>query len=446
MTTPPQTRYAKSGGLNIAWSMGGEGPHDILFCTSWTSHVEAFWDWAPFARIVRRLATLGRVILFDLPGNGLSDPVASSQLPTIEQWMDHVRVVMDAADSERAVLFTIAMGSLLGVPFAATHPDRVSALVLHGGFARFHRAEGYDFAVPEERREAGIQWWLDRWGTGRQLELTAPDVADDPFEVELMGRTERYCASPGVASAYFRLIAEQDVRKALPAVHVPTLVMNRSGDRWISPAHGKYLADRIAGSKYVELPGTSHYPFYGDTEAVVTEVRSFLGSLGEHAATDRVLATLLFTDIVGSTAHAARLGDAKWRSLLEQHHALVRQQLARFRGQEIDTTGDGFFATFDGAARAARCAIAIGEAVRALGLHIRAGVHTGEVERIGANVAGVAVHAAARIAALAGSDQVLASQTVKDLTTGSGLRFEDRGSHTLKGVPGEWTLYAVSAE
>jgi pimeloyl-ACP methyl ester carboxylesterase len=439
----PRVEYARAGELSIAYAAAGEGPLDIVYCSNWTSHVDAFWDWAPFARLIRRLGTLGRVILFDLPGNGLSDPVSLDHLPGIEQWMDYVRVVMDAAGAERAVLYGADAAGGLAIPFAATHPDRVSALILCGGFARIHRAPDYPIGIPEELRDQGLEWWRERWGTGRQLELTVPSLADDPYEVELIARAELYSASPGVARAFFRLISEIDVRDLLPAVHVPTLILHRAGDRWIRPEHGRYLAERIEGARYVELEGDSHYAFYGDTEAVVREMRSFLTTLPEPQEINRMLATILFTDIVGSTERAAELGDRRWRALLDRHDAVVRAQLDRFRGRQVRSTGDGVFASFDGAARAVRAAAAVREALRPLDLQVRAGLHTGEVELRGGSPNGIAVHIAARVSELAGAGEVLVSQTVKDLTVGSGLTFESRGAHSLKGVPGEWQLYAA---
>ena len=439
----PATRYANVGGLSIAYSVGGRGGQDILVCSNWTSHVEASWDWAPSARLMHRLATLGRVITFDLPGNGLSDPVSLNDLPGMEQWMDCVRVVMDAADSERAVLFCEGAGGGLAIPFAATHPDRVVALILCNTFARLHRADDYPFGIPEERRESGIEWWLERWGTGRQLELTAPSVADDPHEVELMARFERHSASPGVARAFFRMISEIDVRDVLQAVHVPTLVLHREGDRWIRVQHGRYLAEHIEGARYGELRGDNHFAFYGDLEAVVDEMRSFLATLPEPHDVDRMLAAILVTDIAGSTQRAAELGDSRWRALLDEHDAITRKQLAFFRGREIRSTGDGFLAVFDGAARAVRCAGAIRDALRPLDLPIRAGVHSGEIESRGGGVDGIAVHIATRVAETAAAGEVIVSQTVKDLTVGGGLAFDDRGVHALKGVPGEWRMFAV---
>ncbi len=439
----PETKYATSGGLSIAYSVSGHGPLDILYCPNWTSHLEAVWELGPSARLLHRFGMLGRVILFDLPGSGLSDPVSLDDLPTIERWMDCVRVVMDAAGSERAVVFSDAAAAGLAIPFAATHPDRVSALILFGGFARIHSADDYPFGPPETRREDGIAWWLERWGTGRQLELTAPSLAGNPYEAEPMGKFERHTASPGVARVIFRMISEIDVRDILPAVRVPTLVMHRGDDRWIPPEHGRYIAERIRHARYVELPGDNHFAFYGDTDSVLGEMRSFLAALPEPAEVDRMLATILVTDIADSTRRATELGDDRWSALLDRHDAVVREQLGRFRGREIRSTGDGFLATFDGAARAIHCAAAIRDSLRSLGLNVRAGVHSGEVEARASGVDGVAVHIAARVAALAEVGEVLVSQTVKDLTVGARLSFESRGVHALKGVPGEWHMYAA---
>lgn len=439
----PETKYATSGGLSIAYSVSGHGPVDILYCANWTSHIEVVWDIGSWARFFHRLGTLGRLILFDLPGMGLSDPVSLDEVPTIERFVDCVRAVLDAAGCERAVVYGDGPATGVAVPFAAAHPDRVVALVLYGAFARFYRADDYPIGPPETQRERGIEWWLERWGTGRQLELTAPGLADDPYEVEPMGKLERYAASPGVARVFIRTISAIDVRDILPAVHVPTLVLHRSHDPWIPPEHGRYIAERIRQAQYVELPGESHFPPHGDFEAVVGAIRSFLAALPEPEEIDRMLATILVTDIAGSTRRATELGDDRWSALLDEHDAVVREQLARFRGREIRSTGDGFLATFDGAARAIRCAAAIRDGLRPLGLDVRAGVHSGEVEARGTGIDGVAVHIAARVAALAEAGEVLVSQTVKDLTVGARLSFESRGAHSLKGVPGEWHMYAA---
>ncbi|HVL33451.1 MAG TPA: adenylate/guanylate cyclase domain-containing protein [Actinomycetota bacterium] len=440
----PETRYARSGDLSIAYSVSGSPPPDILYVSNWTSNVEAFWDWAPFARFIRRLRSFGRVILFDLPGNGLSDPVAVDNVPTIEQWMDHVRVVMDAVGSERAILVAEGAAGGLALPFAATHPDRTLGLILIGSFARLAADDDYAHGFPLDTLPQGLEWFLDRWGTGMQLQLTAPSVANDPYEVEAMARAERHSASPGIARAFFTMISQIDVRDVLPTVHVPTLVIHKEGDLWIRAAHGRYLAEHIEDARYLEIPGEDHYVFYGDMQTALGEIRSFVQSVPERDERDRVLATMLFTDIVDSTARASSLGDRRWREQLDKHDAIVREEIARFRGREVKTLGDGFLATFDGTARAVRCGLAIKSALRAIPMHVRVGVHAGEIERRGEDVGGIAVHVAARIASLAGAGELLVSQTVKDLTIGSGLIFEDHDVHTLKGVPGEWRLYAVA--
>jgi class 3 adenylate cyclase/alpha-beta hydrolase superfamily lysophospholipase len=438
-----RTQYALAGELSIAYAVSGEGPVDIVLCPNWTTHVEAWLDLPPAARFVHRLESFARVIRFDLPGLGMSDPVALDEFPTLEECRDYVRVVMDAAGSRRAIVLAHASAAAVAIPFAATYPDRSAGLVLSDASARLYKAEGYPFGFPERVRESGLAWWLERWGTGGQLEVTAPALADDPYELEAMGRYERFAASPGVARAFLRLIAEYDVREILPAVRVPTLVLHRAGDRYIRVEHGRYLAERISGARYVELPGEDHYPFYGDMESVVAEIRSFLATLPEPGEADRMLATILVTDIVDSTRTAAQLGDRRWRELLDRHDEVVRAKLGRFRGQVIRSTGDGVLAMFDGAARAVRCAAAIRDALLPHDLHIRAGLHTGEVELRENGPDGIAVHIAARVGELAESGEVLVSQTVKDLTVGSDLAFEPRGSHALKGVPGEWQTYAV---
>jgi class 3 adenylate cyclase/pimeloyl-ACP methyl ester carboxylesterase len=438
-----RTYYARVGELSIAYSVGGDGPVDILFCPNWTSHVEASFELPPLARFLHRLESFARVILFDLPGTGMSDPVALDELPTLEEWRDYVRVVMDAAGSRRAVLLAHGAAAAVAIPFAATYPDRVAALLLSSAWARLYEAEDYPIGIPERIRQSGLEWWLERWGTGRQLELTGPALADDRHELAELGRFERFAASPGVARAFFHLVADLDVRDILHAVRVPTLVLQRAGDRYVRADHGRYLAERISGAHYVELPGDDHFPFYGDMESVVAEIRSFLATLPEPHEADRMLATILVTDIVGSTRTATELGDHRWRELLDRHDEVVRAELTRFRGQEIRSTGDGILAMFDGAARAVRCAAAIRDALRPHGLDIRAGLHTGEVELRENGPEGIAVHIAARVGELAESGEVLVSQTVKDLTVGTDLAFEPRGSHTLKGVPGDWQTYAA---
>ncbi|MHB8513506.1 MAG: adenylate/guanylate cyclase domain-containing protein [Actinomycetota bacterium] len=440
----PEIRWTKRDELAIAYFTVGQGPPDIVYCPNWTNNIEIFWEQGPFGLIMKPLAAMGRLIAFDQPGTGISDPVALNELPPIEQWMEDVRIVMDAAGSERAALVAIGAGGALACLFAASHPERVSSLVLLGAFARFMRAEDYPAGYPEHTREPGLKAWLDVWGTGRQVLTTAPSVAHDEREINIMGRAERHSASPGVARAYFSLINDLDVREVLPAIRVPTLVIHRTGDRWIRVEHARYLATHIPGAKLVEVPGDDHFFMFSDTDFVMSEIREFLtGSRAYQGDTDRVLATLLFTDIVDSTRRASQIGDARWRELLTAHNAAVRALLERFRGKEIKSTGDGFLATFDGPARAVRCAKAIVDETRRLGLEVRIGLHTGEVEMLGADVGGIAVHIGARVMAAAGSGEILVSSSVPPLVLGSGIEFDDRGSHEFKGVREPWHLFSV---
>lgn len=441
----PEIRFVQRDNLHIAYFTAGNGPPDLVYVPNWTSNIEVFWERGPFGRFIKRLTQIGRVIAFDQPGNGISDPVPLESLPTMEDWVNDVRVVMDAAGSERATLVAEGAAGALAILFAATHPDRTNALVLIGSFARLFRDEDYAWAFPPEGMEEGIERWMKVWGTGRQLWQTAPSVADDPDEVFLMGRAERQSASPSVARAYFRIISQLDVRDVLPAVRVPTLVVHRTGDRWISVEHGRYLAEHIPGARLVEVPGDDHFFFYGDMRPLIDPLRDLVAQVREHEeGMRRVLATFLFTDIVDSTRRAVALGDRRWKETLDSHDAAVRTELERFGGREVKTTGDGFLATFEGPARAIRCALAIRDRAQRLGLDIRAGLHTGECElRDGGDVGGIAVHVGARILGEAGVSEVLASQTVKDLTIGSGIGFEDRGARPLRGVPGEWRIYAV---
>lgn len=434
-----------SAGLHVAYWTVGDGPPDIVWVPNFVGSGDAFWLWEPMARYFRRLASMGRLTHFDCSGTGGSDPIEPGRIPTMEQWMDDIRVVLDAVGIERATLFAMDSGGPFATLFAATHPDRVAGLILAGAFARLERAPDYPAGWPPEARDQGIEFWLSIWGTGGQLEITAPDLAGDESAREWFGLVERIGGPPRMRRAIFEMITAIDIRDVLPAVRVPTLVVHRTGDRWIRVEHGRYLGEHIPGARYVELPGDDHYPFVGDSDAILAEVREFVtGARDEHADEERVLATVLFTDIVDSTSRAAELGDRKWRDLLDRHDDGVRDALRRFRGREVKTTGDGFFATFDGPARAVRCARSISDLGRSLGVEIRAGLHCGEVEIRGDDVGGISVHVGARVAAMARPSEVLVSQTVKDLTIGSGLTFDDRGSHTLKGVPGEWRVYSVA--
>lgn len=436
-----QTKYARSGDISIAYQVLGDGPFDLVFVPGFVSHLEQQLEESRSARFYEQLASFSRLIRFDKRGTGLSDRTVP--IPTLEQRMDDVRAVMGAVGSQRAALFGISEGGPMSVLFAATYPERTTALVLYGSFARAAWAPDYPWGRTAEERETRIAAMREAWGTGVLPTAFAPSLATDPAYVEWCATFERQSASPGAVEALLRMNGEIDARHVLDAIRVPTLVLHRTGDRVVRVEHGRYIAERVAGAEYVELAGDDHTPFAGDTDRLVNEVEEFLTGVRHAAEPDRVLATVLFTDVVGATERATALGDRQWRDLLSRHHAMVRRELAAFRGREIDTAGDGFLASFDGPARAIRAARTITDKVKLMGLDIRAGLHTGECEVVGPKLAGIAVHIGARIAALAGPGEVLVSQTVKDLVAGSGLRFDDRGAHALKGVPGEWRLYAV---
>ena len=438
----PETRYAKSGDLNIAYQVVGDGPVDLVYVPGWISNVELNWEEPSLAHVLERLASFSRLIMFDKRGTGLSDPVPQDRLPTLEERMDDVRAVLDAVDSRQSAVFGFSEGGLMSVLFAATYPERTTALVLFGVFAKRLWSPDYPWAPKPDDREREIAELERNWSERMDLDQIAPSE-DDAFKARLATYLRR-SASPGAAVALMRMNTQLDVRDVLPTIQAPTLVLHRAHDRDASVEEGRWIAARIPGAKFVELPGDAHILWAGDTEAVVDEIEEFLTGVRRGPEPDRVLTTVLFTDIAGSTEQATKLGDRRWRELLERHHDLVREQLGRFHGREVDTAGDGFLATFDGPARAIRCGSAVVTGVRALGLEVRAGVHTGECELFGDKVAGLAVHTGARVSSLAGPGEVLVSQTVKDLVAGSGIEFEDRGTHVLKGVPGEWSLYAVA--
>jgi pimeloyl-ACP methyl ester carboxylesterase len=440
----PETRYATSGDVHIAYQVVGDGPLDLVWVPGAVTHLEYEWEEPSRARFLERLASFSRLIRLDKRGTGLSDRVSISELPTLEQRMDDVRAVMDAARVERAALFGVSEGGAMGLLFAATYPERTAALVLYGAQPRFLRAEDYPWGVDPEQYERVLAETPGKWGrTDDRVLRLAPSLADDARHREWFFTNQRLGASPGAAIALFRMNMQIDVRHVLPTVRVPTLVLHRTGDRMMPVEHSRYIAERIPGAKYVELPGIDHALYAGDSDRILREIEEFLTGTHRAVEPDRVLATVLFTDIVGSTERAAALGDRRWRDLLEEHHTVVRRELGRFRGREVRPTGDGFLATFDGPARAIRCAGSIVGAVRPLGVDIRAGLHTGEVELMGDDIGGIAVHLGARVAAEAGPGEVLVSSTVKDLVAGSGLQFDDRGAHALKGVPGQWRLFAV---
>ena len=438
----PQTKYAKSGDVHIAYQEVGGGPLDLVLVPGAFSHVELFWEDPLIATFLQRLASFSRLIVFDKRGTGLSDRVPDSALPNLEQRMDDVRAVMDAVGSPRAALLGFSEGGPMCSLFAATYPDRTRAVVLYGSFATWRQRPDHPWGLTAQRSDAMLTAIDQHWGEGTSVTLGAPSLTGAE-DISRWGRVERLSASPGAMLALVRTVLEIDVRHVLPAIRVPALILHRVGDLMVEVGCARYMATQIPGAKYVELSGVDHVPWVGDVDVLVGEIQEFLTGARDVPNLDRVLATTMFTDIVGSTERAAELGDRRWRELLESHHAIVRRELMRYRGREMETAGDGFFATFDGPARAVRCACAIGEAVKSLGINVRAGLHTGECEIMGDKVGGIAVHIGARVAAQAGAGEVLVSSTVKDLVAGSGLRFAERGVYWLKGVPGEWRLYAV---
>lgn len=440
----PETRYTKAeDGTHLAYQVMGAGPVDFLYVAPWFPHVEYIWEEPRHARFLGQLASFSRLILFDRRGQGLSDPVSMDRPPTFETRIDDSCAVLDAVGSARAVIYGASESGPMAALFAATNPDRTLGLVIHGPDpARTAWAPDWPRGQTVERHEAIVER-IDRlWGTEAFIRESWPRLADDAPLVRWFATLQRRSMSPGAAMAFERWMYQIDVREALPAVHVPTLILHREAD---DPETNRYFVEHIPGARYVRLPGREHIPFLGDQDSVTSEIERFVESVrDEGAALDRVLATVVFTDIVGSTAARARLGDRAWGDVIERHHAVVRSLLARYRGREVDTAGDGFFATFDGPARAVRCATAIVEAVKPLGLEVRAGVHTGEIEEVAGKAGGIAVAIGSRIGAEAGPSEVLASQTVKDLTIGSGLIFEERGEFELKGLADRWRVYRVA--
>jgi class 3 adenylate cyclase/pimeloyl-ACP methyl ester carboxylesterase len=440
----PEIRYVKSEDGYVAYQVFGHGPFDIMFIGNWASNIEVMWEHPSMARYLDRLGHFARVICFDKRGAGLSDPVPLGELPTLEHWMDDARIVLDAVGSEETALIGDAEGGPMAMMFAATYPQRTRALVLVNTFARMLRAADYQIGMPEDAAERLLQIWERAWGTGIVLELSAPSVADDPEMQRWAGRYMRLSAPPAACTRMYRWVLQVDVRSVLSSIQAPTLILHRADNRHYRVQMGRYLAEHIPGAKYVELPGADWYPPFVNAQPVLDEIEEFLTGARPVPAQDRILATVLFTDIVGSTDLAARLGDQRWLDLRAAHDGLVRTHLDRYRGKEVATTGDGFLATFDGPARAVRCASEIASSVQTLGIKIRAGLHSGEVEIQDGQIAGIAVHIAARVMALAGAGQVLVSGTLKDLVVGSPIRFSDRGSHSLRGIPGEWRLFQVT--
>lgn len=443
MTAVPTTRYVKSGDVHIAYQVLGSGPVDIVLVPGWVSNIECFWESPAFAAFFERLASFSRLILFDKRGTGLSDRVAN--VPTLETRMDDLRAVMGAIGSERALLCGYSEGGPMCALFAATYPARVQALVMIGSFPnRKYDADAPWGRTPQER-DALNQRCEAEWGGPVAIEAIMPSHAQDEAVRAWFARFLRMSASPAAVVALNTMNYEIDIRHLLPSIRVPTLLLHAEGDRQVAVSASRYMAQRIPGARYVELAGTDHLPVFGLADAVLGEIERLAAATQQPAEPDRVLATVMFSDIAGSTELAVTLGDRQWRELLARHHQLVRQELQRHRGHEVDTAGDGFLATFDGPARGVRCAAAIVDALKPLGLAVRVGLHTGECEMVGAKVAGIAVHIGARVATAAEAGEIVVSSTVKDLVAGSGLRFEDRGMHSLKGLPEPWRLFAVDA-
>jgi class 3 adenylate cyclase/pimeloyl-ACP methyl ester carboxylesterase len=442
----PETHYARSGDISIAYQVVGDGRPDFVFVPA-ISHLELVWDCPSEARFLTRVASNARLIMLNQRGTGMSDHVAG--VPTLEARMDDIRAVMEAADSERAVVFGLGDAGPLAVLFAATYPERTLGLVLMNSAPRFVRNTELPWLPTRAETETQAEEYERRWGERSFAEdfmrASNPSIPED--ELGSYARLLRLSVSPGSAAAYVRMNAEVEVSHVLPSIRLPTLVLHRTHGPW-DIRSGRYLAEHIAGARLVELPGADFGPYFGDQEQLFLELEGFLGEVSEGNAStfepDRVLATVLFTDVVDATARAVELGDRAWRELLAKHHETVRRLLGRYRGVEQDTAGDGFFASFDGPARAIRCASAIVESMADLKLAVRAGLHTGECELLDGKVAGIAVHTGARVSSLAQPGEVLVSSTVKDLVAGSGITFEDRGAHELKGIPGEWRVYAVT--
>jgi class 3 adenylate cyclase/esterase/lipase len=427
--------------VHIAYQVFGDGELDIVLVPGFVTHVELVWEQESFARVLERLASFARVINFDRRGSGLSDPV--SEAPTLEQRMDDVRAVMDAAGSERAALVGLSEGVPMSILFAATYPDRVQALVCCGGMARSTEDVDYPWAAPAKALlESGLELVIPHWGEGSMIELAAPSQADIPENRAFFARLERASASPGMLASLAQMFIDIDVRDVVPTVHSPTLILHRRHDRLVNVRNGRWLAEHMPNARLVELPGNDHILWFENPELALGEVQEFLTGTHYTPEPERMLATVVFTDIVDSTRTAAEFGDHGWREVLERHQRTVRAALGRFGGREVKSIGDGFLATFDGPARAIRCARSILDSEE-LGIRVRAGVHTGECEVMGDDIGGIAVHIAARVSALAGPSEVLVSRTVKDLVAGSGIGFSDRGAHTLKGVPDTWQLYAA---
>jgi class 3 adenylate cyclase len=441
MAETPETHYVRSDDVHIAYQVLGDGPFDLLFVPGFVSNVEALWRSPDQSAFFRRLASFCRLILFDKRGTGMSD--RGTHDFTLEQRMHDVQAILDAIGCKQAALFGVSEGGPMSLLYAATYPHRTSALVIYGSYAKRSRAPDYPFGWGDQQWQRVLEDIEENWGSSQSLSIgmRTAGADDDPLRADRIASYFRASASPGAAAAIMRMNRDIDVRHILSATRVPTLVIHRTGDPVIEIGHARYLAQHIPGAKLVELSESPHTPWLGNRDAILDAVEQFLTGTQRVRASERLLATVLFADIVGSTERVAAIGDNPWRELLNEFYVQVREVLQHYRGREISTAGDGFLAAFDGPARAIRCASALGDAVRPLGLKVRCGIHTGECELIGHDLAGIAVHIGARVAALAVPGEVLVSQTVRDLVAGSGLAFEDRGSHSLKGVPDEWRLF-----
>jgi pimeloyl-ACP methyl ester carboxylesterase len=438
-----ETHYVSTAGGSVAYQVTGDGPIDLVFVPEWWNETESMWDQPMLADVLHRLASFSRLICFDRRGVGISDPIPLGATAVLDDWLDDLRAVMDVVGSRRTVLVGCSGGGPFSVLFAATFPERVSSLILVNSYARLARAPDYPIGIPADFLEQSLEYVHTEWGTGALLDILAPSLVDDVQFRRWWARYQRQSLSPGVAVSIQRMLFEIDVRDVLSVIQAPTLVIHRVDDLFFRVDHARYLAAAIPDARLIELPGSDHVFFAGDADAIVDEIERFATGAQSVVPSSRMLTSLLFTDIVGSTSRAAELGDRAWRTLLDRHHGEVRHELERFRGREVDTAGDGFFATFDGPTHAVRCALRIVEVVRELGLDVRVGVHTGEVEVRRDGLSGVGLHIGARVAAMAEGGEVLVTRTVRDLSAGSGLVYEDRGSHRLKGVPDEWQLFRV---
>jgi len=439
----PKTRYAKSGGVSIAYQVFGDGPLDVVFIPGFVSNVEFYWELPTTTRIFERLASFSRVVLWDKRGTGMSDPV--NEVPTLDDRVDDLKAVMEAVGSERAAFFGVSEGGPMSLLFSASHPERTTALVLYGASPKFSAAADWDWGWSAQEITERLAEIEQGWGDAALIDLFAPGQVDNEGIQYAWGRYQRTGASPAMGRAVYEALCELDCREILSAIRVPTLILHPTGDRVADVRAARHMAEHIPGAQMVEFPSEDHLLLMYDPDPIVDEIEQFLTGVRHEPPSNRMLATVMFTDIAGSTVRAAELGDHRWRDLLATHDAAIRRELTRFEGQEIKTTGDGFLATFSAPSRAITCACAIRDTVRRFGLDVRIGLHTGECELMGADVGGLAVHTGARVVALAEPGEVLVSSTVKDLVAGSRIGFLERGTHELKGVPGEWRLFAVAA-